>query len=401
MAHETLGDRIESWRVATDAVTKTPDNQQVREERNALRKELEADLFGSGKPDPDPLGTALAAVALEGRSEAEIRAELQNAVLGNMPPPLPMVEENGRKLPVPIMTRDEGSGVVLAEGEAGVLGGAGGGGKSRLALQLAIAAAGTGTGNRIQPFGKGGPELLGGPAVYLAYEDNAAWMELRAKRIAQWLGGNKPCQEQLHEGSKSKFDRDAVRDPKQLRLYCPDYAGALFEVAPSARAGTPEALPRPTAWWHVLWESLREMAPTLIVVDPVALAYAVDGYGAVGVGRFIGAIRRQLVQLPKPCCAVLIAHTSRAGRRQHRDEADATPMGSVAWIDRPRAVLMLEPDTDTNSKDVFNLKLVKANYARCGTLASLKAVHDDQHRPIAFELAERSSGNEEEWNRRP
>ena len=310
----------------------------------------------------------------------------------SMPKALPMVAKEARKRPAPLLTRDGGAGVVLAAGEAAVLAGAGGGGKSQLALQLAIAAAG-GV-DRIAPFGgRREIEMAHGPAVYLAYEDDAAWMEWRARRIATWLDKNSNLTGEPY--------MSAAKNPDRLRLYCPDYAAALFEVSLGARPGSPEALPHESAWWPHLWQDLRKMKPRLIVVDPVALAFAVDGYGAVGVGRFIGAIRRELAALEKPCGALLVAHTSRAGRRKQRDEADAAPMGSVAWTDRPRSVLHLEPkrkddDSETHHGGLFRLRLLKANYARRGTLATLEQMRDRQNRPVAFRLAETPEGATDE-----
>ena len=313
----------------------------------------------------------------------------------SMPKALPMVEKEERQRPAPLLTRDEGAGVVLAAGEAAVLAGAGGGGKSQLALQLAIAAAG-GV-DRIAPFGgRREIEMAHGPAVYLAYEDDAAWMEWRARRIARWLDRN--------SGITGDPYMTAAKNPDRLRLYCPDYAAALFEVSLGARPGSPQALPHESDWWPYLWQDLRKMEPRLIVVDPVALAFAVDGYGAVGVGRFIGAIRRELATLEKPCGALLVAHTSRAGRRKQRDEADTGPMGSVAWTDRPRSVLHLEPteggkdddDSKTHRQRLFDLRLMKANYARRGTLATLEQMRDRKNRPIAFKLAETPEGATDE-----
>ena len=364
-----LIDRIRDWRAASADVENATgeDAHHLKKQLDDLRREIEQDVAGS-RSRRDSFAEALATVALERLSPEQVRADLAAVVLGGpVAAPMPLIgKAEDRKRPEPILTTPKG-GVVLAAGEAAVLAGAGGGGKSRLALQLAMAAAGAPDNARVEPFRCEDVKIAAGPAVYVAYEDSAAWMHWRAERMANWFDKKEP--------SSSPHLR-AARDANRLRLYCPDYAGALFQVAPGARPGTPEALPRPTAWWHLLWEELRAMQPRLIVVDPVALAYAVDGHGAVGVGRFIGAIRRELTELEKPCAALLIAHTSRAGRRKQRDEADAAPMGSVAWIDRPRAVLLLERERDEDEEgqdsDVFALKLVKANYARTGPLARLR-----------------------------
>ena len=99
------------------------------------------------------------------------------------------------------------------------------------------------------------------------------------------------------------------------------------------------------------------------------------------VGLFVAAIRQELGALDHSCAALLIAHVSKAERKEPTKGAGAAVLGSVAWTDRARAVLTSVPDT----RDTYRLTLDKANYARPGDLARLKPITDARGRPLAFE----------------
>ena len=121
------------------------------------------------------------------------------------------------------------------------------------------------------------------------------------------------------------------------------------------------------------------------MIDPVALAGVWEGYSAIPVGLFVAAIRQELGALDHSCAALLIAHVSKAERKEPTKGAGAAVLGSVAWTDRARAVLTLVPDTTDTSRDTYRLTLDKANYARPGDLARLTPITDARGRPLAFE----------------
>ena len=258
-----------------------------------------------------------------------------------------------------------------------MLAGAGGTGKSRLALQLAVAMAGGMDDGAIQPLPgtvDSGVRVCAGPAVLIGYEDARPWIAWRARRIAAALDAAAAPAESTGRHQL------AVANPEQLSVAVLDYGYPLFGVRAGTRPGAPEAIPQPLAAWRPVWDQVARVGARLVVIDPVALAGVWEGYSAIPVGLFVAAIRHELGALDHPCAALLIAHVSKAERKEPTKGAGAAVLGSVAWTDRARAVLTLVPDT----RDTYRLTLDKANYARPGDLARLTTITDAKDRPLAF-----------------
>ena len=273
-------------------------------------------------------------------------------------------------LPAPIL-EDGAGGVPLPAGEVGLLAGAGGGGKSRAVLQIAVAAAAA-VGKTGIPFPGGGLRVASGPVVMLGYEDAAAWLAWRARRLARWLD--------RREGGDVRRHSLAIADPERLSVAVADYDAALFGVRLGDDAG---ALPRPLAAWRPLWDRVAAIRARLVVIDPAAVACQWEGHSALPVGAFVGAVRRELRVLLDPCAALVVCHTTKAARRAVRDGDDSRAedvVGAGAWVDRARVAFMLDAGSGA-----ARLSVAKANYAAQRTLCRLGAVNDGTGRPVAFE----------------
>ena len=171
VAFASLADRVTHWRAAiADGDT---------EHAAGLAAEIRDAITGAGDvPAPaDPFTTALATVALEGRTNEAITADLTAAIYADDPlftAADPTGPNGDLKFPKGILTRAEDRGIILPAGEVGMLAGAGGTGKSRLALQLAVAMAGGMDDGAIQPIPgtvDSGVRVCAGPAVLIGYED--------------------------------------------------------------------------------------------------------------------------------------------------------------------------------------------------------------------------------------
>ena len=291
------------------------------------------------------------------------------------------------ELPLGILTRQRGqhhADAILPAGEVGVLAGAGGGGKSRLAMQIAVAGAGAVNGTVRPLLGEDTELRVGaGPALLVTWEDARPWLAWRARQIARLLDRAADAAEERPAGQTTRH-RDAAADATRLAAVVLD--GPLFGLRPGAGPG---AIPERLTAWRPVWDKAAAIEARLIVIDPAALAFAVEGYGAVGVGLFYTAIRTELASLPEPAAALIVAHVTRDDRKEKR--TDARPMGSVAWEDRARCVLTLTAADDGRAE----LRLSKANYARRGMLATLGSSNDSQSRPMAFEAVNEGGGDGE------
>ena len=375
VAFESLADRVTHWRSAIE--------DGDTENAAGLAVEIRATITGARDvPAPaDPFTTALATVTLEGRTDEAIRADLTAAIYADDPlfaAADPTGPNGDLEFPNGILMRAEDRGIILPAGEVGMLAGAGGTGKSRLALQFAVAMAGGMDDGAIQPIPgtvDSGVRVCAGPAVLIGYEDARSWIAWRARQIATALDNATAPAESTGRHQL------AVANPERLSVAVLDYGHPMFGVPAGVRSGSPEAIPQPLAAWRPVWDHVARIGARLVVIDPVALAVVWEGYSAIPVGLFVAAIRQELDALDHPCAALLIAHVSKAERKEPTKGAGAAVLGSVAWTDRARAVLTLVPDIG----DTYRLTLDKANYARPGDLVRLTPISDARGRPLAFE----------------
>ena len=277
---------------------------------------------------------------------------------------------------------------LLPAGEIALLIGAGGGGKSRLALQIAIRAA-VGVlpdGSPVDVFGDPPAgavpgyvpalSIAAGPVVMIGYEDSAEWITWRARACADHLD--------RASGNLANPHRHAIVNPDRLSIGCLDYDAPLFGLRPG---GGRDAIPGPLAGWDPLWTEARRIGARLVVIDPAALACIVEGYSALPIGLFYAALRREARQLGAG--VLIVHHTPKWSRKKGvaddpADSEDAGAIGSVAWTDRARGVLMLQGE---------DLKVTKANYCRRGPVAIVRSVEDQRCRPVAFETASATNGS--------
>ena len=249
--------------------------------------------------------------------------------------------------PDPILWRDSDSDrfadAVLSTGEVALLSGAGGLGKSFVALALArAAAAGDEARERRAGFGAAcGLRVRPGPVALLSYEDSAVRIAARLKR--------------MHASSIENLPVHIVQDP------CPLWQSDLEERGAS----------RPTRYWLHLWEDIRSIQPSLVIVDPASAALeGVSASEPSPVRAFLRSLAAEAAEGGFGC--LVVAHDTKAARNESRvggDPGSGAVAGSSAWWDAARGVLYFRPDK-SGTKRV--LQCVKSNYGSTGWGAELR-----------------------------
>lgn len=313
----------------------------------------------------DPLRDAAFHASVAG-SEAEAARILRDAL--RLPLPA-LADWRDVPIPAPILWRDPGpdpggerlADAVLSAGEVGILAAEGGTGKSTVTLALALAAAraaqdgadyGAACGLRVRP----------GPTLVVGYEDSPTRQAHRLRWIAERTG--------------------APEIPPEVRTWADP--APLFLANREAPGG---ADPGPE--WSRLWEAVRALSPSLVVVDPVSLALEGATVSEAGpVRAFLAALRREAEAGGFGVLAV--AHSTKAARTEARATGDPGPgavAGSAAWYDAARGVLTLTRDPQDPERRI--LEAAKANHGRSGWGAALAPRETVGGRFAGFELAER------------
>ena len=249
--------------------------------------------------------------------------------------------------PDPVLWRDSDSGrfadAVLSVGEVALLSGAGGLGKSFVALALARAAAasknprdsrtsfGAACGLRIRP----------GATVLLSYEDSPVRIAARLKR--------------MHECSIETLPVYVIQDPHPLWQADPEERG-------ESKAGR---------YWHQMWDDIRSLQPSLVIVDPASAA--LEGVSTSDPGPVRAFLRALTAEAGKGGFGCLVvAHDTKAARNEARgggDPGSGSVAGSSAWWDAARGVLYFRP-SKSGPKRI--LQCVKSNYGSTGWGAELR-----------------------------
>ena len=258
------------------------------------------------------------------------------------PPPAPPAPVAVRMVtgdpPAPVLSipRPDGrrDGAVLSVGTAALLAGAGGAAKTTLALQIALTAAAT-------PDGAAGDVcdgaliVAGGPVVVATYEDALPVLRDRTLRMVERA-------DRLGDG----LDRMHLLDLAGWPLYGPP-AGLGYSAPPTAADG-----------WAPLWSAVEATGARLVIVDPALAAFTGESNAAGPVRAFIGALAAASAK--RRAAVLLIAHSSKAARRDGDPYDPGQIGGSSHWTDGARGALSLSRAADT--PDRHRLAVVKANY---------------------------------------
>lgn len=209
--------------------------------------------------------------------------------------------------------------------------GDGGTGKSLLALQLAASVVlGRLWLNRVPMTGR---------VIYLSAEDDRAELHRRLAAIAA-----------LHNVAMADLAGVTIAD-----LAGRDALLANMNV----RKGTLNS----TKLFELIDAKMREIAPSLLVVDTLADAYPGNENDRAMVRQFVGMMRGLAIR--HRCAVVLLAHPSLTGIA-----TGAGASGSTAWNNSVRSRLYLERIKDGDHEpnpDARRLKVMKSNYGRIGT----------------------------------
>ena len=315
--------------------------------------EFEAQLKPAAEADPAAVFQARFEQALEILGEppelesdtdrqAREKAALPKLRQAFFPPLLaPASDWADHPIPDPVLWRDAPDAdqwpqPMLSVGEAAVLSGEGGLGKSYLTLALAGAAG--------SPDGAAcGLRVRQGPVVLVSYEDAPGRI---AHRLKTMTGESVP--HHIHVWD----------DPHPLWQADPEEHGKS----------------RPCGDWDRLWDQVREIDASLIVIDPASAALAdVDVSQTGPVRQFLRALTREAGTTE--CGVLIVAHSTKAARNAQRrgeDPGAGVVAGSAAWFDGARGVLSLARGPWTEAGDDRLLKCVKSNYGRTGWGARLR-----------------------------
>ena len=311
------------------------------------RGERVADIRKMLVPVPEPGGNPdLAAVAQAAEAPEAEWVPMLEAHFSLLRP----LVDTGEPEPPPVLWHDNGNAefadAVLSVGEVAVLSGPGSAGKSTVTLSLALAAVNpTEEDEHGNKYGEAcGLRIRPGPVVLVSYEDAPVRIVARLKKMS---GGKVPAG----------------------ILVWPSPA-PLFEIDDERRAV-------PCRQWPALWDAIREIAPSMVIVDPVSAAMD----ASTNDGGFVRSFMRKLAtQADRVKVGVLlVAHDTKQARAEAAAGGRPGPgavAGSATWYDAARGVLHLAREANTNPDEPLSgrrtLRCEKANYGRSGWTVKLE-----------------------------
>ena len=336
----TVIEALERWRKASEA-------GDVEAQEAAIRAALALALADDTREAGKRMNARIEAAGLMGEAVAQPDAAIE--ILRKLRPehrayfvdgpelsmtPRPISEWRGSPEPTPVLWRDGSAPCfdesVLSIGEVALLSAAGGSGKSYLSLALAKAAA--------EATGDSGKSLglcvRAGPVVLVSYEDSPVRI---AARLAK-MGAGDAVYEKVH----------VLPEPAPLFIAKPDDGEAI-----------------PGRGWWALWDAIRTIQPSLVVVDPASAALADVSMSEGGPVR---AFMRKLASEAKAaeCGVLIVAHDTKGARnavRAGEDPGAGAVAGSATWFDAARGVLYMRAGVGEQA-DRRIVECVKANHGR-------------------------------------
>lgn len=252
------------------------------------------------------------------------------------PPPSVTVREVTGDPPAPVLAKvgldGRRDGAILTAGNVGILAGAGGAAKSTLALQIALQAAAT-TEGAYGELADGLLSVRGGPVLMAVYEDSLPWLRDLALRMVELEPETDPGLDRLH-----------FRDLSGWPLYEPP-DGLGFNARPVPGPG-----------WEPLWQNIAAVGARLVVIDPALAAFTGESNAAGPVRAFIGALAVEASN--RGVGVLLVAHSSKAARKDGDPYDPGQVGGSSHWVDGSRGAMSLS----RVGGDVHRLAIVKSNY---------------------------------------
>ena len=301
----------ENWDKLSGEIVELETGDHLKETLELLAKVIDA-------PDPSPAQIAQA----QGQAQRALRAV--------KPPRIIPISEAPSGLPAPVLWADWDAHLdpILSEGEICLLSAAGGTGKSYLTLALAAAASeafssdksyGAACGLRVRP----------GPVILISYEDSDQRMRYRLQTM-----GKLDVSDHIY----------ILKEPDPLYFVDQRNGGRAYE----------------TSGWSLLWEAIRELSPSLVVIDPAGSALEGVSQGeSQPVRTFIKALERE--SMHGKWGTLVVAHDNKAHRNAVLSGGalnSGAVSGSAAWIDAARAILFLRKI----SRDRRLLTAFKVNY---------------------------------------
>ena len=262
-------------------------------------------------------------------------------------------KEIGSEFPPKILSIAGKGGAFLSIGEVAILAAAGGVGKSTLTAQVVGDMRRCGLDS--QTYREGVPIVdgvfhahTGGPILMLSYEDNLAVVRRR-----------------LMNAIPDGWDEDALVGIYGFNAQ----SNPLFGVLPGTfnEVGMLES-------WEMLENTIGEIGPRLVVIDPALSAFTGNSNQAEHVRAFVEGLCT--LAEAAHCAILLVAHSNKESRKENDPFDPGQVGGSTHFVDRARGVAVL-----TRQASGVQLSVVKANYGPSHFGIFLDPVHECEFNP--------------------
>ena len=262
-------------------------------------------------------------------------------------------KEIGSEFPPKILSIAGKGGAFLSVGEVAILAAAGGVGKSTLSAQVVGDMRRCGLDR--ETYREGVPIVdgvfhahTGGPILMLSYEDNLAVVRRR-----------------LLNANPDGWDEDALVGIYGFNAR----SNPLFGVLQGTfnEVGMLES-------WEMLENTIGEIGPRLVVIDPALSAFTGNSNQAEHVRAFVEGLCT--LAEAAHCAILLVAHSNKESRKENDPFDPGQVGGSTHFVDRARGVAVL-----TRQESGVQLSVVKANYGPSHFGIFLDPVHECEVNP--------------------